>query len=113
MPRSYSRGSWESTVRITSSSARTSCWRRRTHCSSSSSATAGVRARRPGPLQPDRVHEGVQHGVALRLRDVLRAQEHLPAERGRALVGLDLTEPRVLIALIAEAVVGEHAAFDK
>jgi len=49
----------------------------------------------------------------LGLRHVLRAQKHLAAERGRALVRLDLAEPRVFVPLIAKTVVREHAAFDK
>lgn len=65
------------------------------------------------PLEPYRIHEGVQHPVPVMLRDIFRAQEHLAAQRGRALVRLDLPEARVLVALIAETIMGEHTALDK
>ncbi len=57
----------------------------------------------PRLLDPETVREAVEHRETRGLKDLLGAQQLVPAIGGHRLVGLDLTEPGVLVSQIAEA----------
>ena len=66
-------------------------------------ALASWRRRGPGPLDPNAIHNGVDHAETMLLADFARRDQFLARESANRLMGLDPPESRVAIAQVTEA----------